>query len=154
MRLNKKRQQTDQPEIVDDAGDGHNEVDPTEEMLEWAKGRIGTLSESKPSEMMPLGVNGSKAQSELSASERRGTSADVPDAAKPNPEARILVLALHEDTNEWGQAHLLSDGEEARRLIEALIDDGLDSSRITVFWGMPVAVKVAYRPVVAIEHPE
>lgn len=154
MRLGKKREQDEQPEILDDAGDGHNEVDPTEEMLEWAKGRIGTLSESNPSDMMPLGVTGSKAPSGLSASERRSTSAAVADAAEPNPEARILVLALHEGTNEWGQAHLLSDGEEARRLIEALIDDGLDSSRITVFWGMPVTVKVAYRPVVDIEHPE
>jgi hypothetical protein len=154
VRLGKNSEPSEQSEIVDNTGQEHKEVDPTEELVQWAKDRLAAVSESTPGEMMPLGMTGSKAQSELAASESSTGSAEVPDAAKLKPEARVLVLALHEGTNEWGQAHLLSDGEEARRLIEALMDDGLDSSRISVFWGMPVTVKVTYRPVVTIDQPE
>lgn len=137
-----------------DSGDESKEPDPEAEMLEWAKDRIASVSESTPGRMgPPVGIK-LEPEPDLSRPDSIRREADSPEGTELKPEPKLLVLALHEGTTEWGQVHLLSDGQEASRFIETLMDNGLDPGRITVFWGTPMNVNVTYRAVVAIEQPE
>jgi hypothetical protein len=135
-------------------GDESGEPDPAEEMLEWAKDRIATVSESVPGRMGPRGATESKPEPDLATPDDMPHEAEPPKGTGPKPEPKLLVLALHEGTSEWAQAHMLRDGQDGSRFIEALIDNGLDPGRITVFWGTPMNVNVTYRAVVDIDHPE
>lgn len=141
------------PRKQDDSSHGPKEQDPTTEMLEWAEQRIPIVSESTPGRMGPP-TKGTKPEPDPPLSTPTSTPGRVgrPERANPSPEPALLVLALHEGTAEWGQAHLLSDGEEANRFIATLIDNGIDPSRIAVLWGAPIDVCVTYRAVVTMEH--
>lgn len=151
MQVGKKREKSEQSEIVEDTGEQHKEVDPTEEMLEWAKGRMAVLSESTPGVMGP--VDGFRLDSEpnLCASKSTPSGSKAVGATKPREELMILVVTLDADAAREGRAHLFNDGEEASRFIETLVADGLDTGRVMVFQGTPMKLNVSYRPVAAIE---
>jgi hypothetical protein len=122
-----------------DRSDG--ERDLTAEMLEWAKDRIGSASKTMPSGVEPLDP-------------AKEPSKPRQEATKHKQQSKMVVVALHEGTADWGQAHFFADSQEASRFIETLMASGLEQDRIKVFQGTPVDVSVSYRPIVAIGQPE
>ncbi|MGQ9572307.1 MAG: hypothetical protein ACUVV3_03855 [Dehalococcoidia bacterium] len=77
--------------------------------------------------------------------------------AKPRGEAKtrqsptVIVIALAQDTDGRGEAHLFADLEAAGRFIESLIEEGFDQQRLSVFDCTPLSFQLSYRPVVHLK---
>ncbi|MDP2948940.1 MAG: hypothetical protein Q8P22_05320 [Chloroflexota bacterium] len=102
----------------------------TAQMLEWARERVG---------------------------QERGTTPAVrqtSEGTKAKARGNVIVVALHEGTDDWGEAHLFEDVQAAGRFVQALLEGGVDEGRLTVFSTAPIGVVVSYRPVVELKRPE
>ena len=143
--------------------DEHRTTDHTEDILEWAKGKICAVSESKPFRMAPLDHSMVEPEPEPPAPEPE------PKKEEPSPEvapkkvdppkvstlkmaSRLLVVELAEGNANQGKIHILADDREAGRFIESLLDNGLAPDRLAALRGTPVNVNVRYRVAVSIEH--
>ena len=143
--------------------DEHRTTDHTEDILEWAKGKICAVSESKPFRMAPLDHSMVEPEPEPPAPEPE------PKKEEPSPEvapkkvdppkvstlkmaSRLLVVELDEANANQGKIHFLPDDREAGRFIESLLDNGLAPGRLAALRGTPVNVNVRYRVAVSIEH--
>ncbi len=62
----------------------------------------------------------------------------------------IIVLVSDEDDSKHGEISILDDPQKAERLVEALLEAGLDESRIRVFNGTSSEFQISHRPVVAL----
>ncbi|MCJ7509454.1 MAG: hypothetical protein MUP14_01010 [Dehalococcoidia bacterium] len=152
--------------------DNHNEhttQDHTEDILEWAKGRICAVSESKPFKMAPLDYSliepepePPAPEPELPASETESKTLGPETVELKTVEAlevstlematRLLVVELDEANPNQGKIHLLADDQEARRFIEGLLDKGLAPDRLAALRGTCMSVNVRYRVAATIEH--
>ena len=105
--------------------------DLTAQVLDWARDRTealegtSTASEAKPSQ-----------------------------ETKPKASPRVIVVALHEGTDDCGEAHLFEDLKAAGRFVETLVEDGLDQQRLSVFNCTQLNVHLTYRPVVHLKASE
>jgi len=128
--------------------------DLTAQVLDWARDRTealegsSTASEAKPSQETNRdrteALEGSSTASEVKPSQERKTKAPP----------RVIVVALHEGTDNGGEAHLFEDLEAAGRFVETLVEEGLDQQRLTVFNCTPLIVHLTYRPVVQLKASE
>jgi hypothetical protein len=150
-----------------DHRDEHTTTDHTEEILEWAKGKICAVSESKPFKMAPLDHSMIEPEPELPAPETEPNTAEPrtvePKAVEPktveppkvstlNMANRLLVVELDEANANQGKIHFLADDQEAGRFIEGLLDNGLAPDRLAALRGTPISVDVRYRVEATIEH--
>ena len=111
-----------------DSEDGSDADGLTAQMLEWARERVG--QERDPTPAVRQSSEGAKAR------------------------GNVIVVALHEGTGDWGEAHLFDDIQGAGQFVQALLEGGVDEGRLTVFSTTPIGVLVSYRPVVKLEGPE
>ena len=100
----------------------------TAQMLEWARERVG--QERGPTPAVRQSSEGAKAR------------------------GNVIVVALHDGTDDWGEAHLFDDVQGAGQFVQALLEGGVDEGRLTVFSTTPIGVVVSYRPVVKLKGPE
>ena len=105
--------------------------DLTAQVLDWARDRTEALE-------------GSSTASEAKPSQETKTKASP----------RVIVVALHEGTDDRGEAHLFEDLQAAGRFIETLVEDGLDQHRLSVFNCTQVNVQLTYRAVVHLKASE
>ena len=109
--------------------------DLTDQVLHWARDRTealegnGALSEAKPSQ-------------------------ETTPKTRTKASPRVIVVALHEDTDICGEAHLFEDLQAAGRFVETLVENGLDQQRLTVFNCTQVNVHLTYRAVVHLKASE
>lgn len=96
------------------------------------------------------------ARDRTEAFEGSGAATEVKPSQETKPKAspRVIVLALHEGTDDCGEAHLFEDLQAAGRFIETLVEDGLDQERLTVFSCTQLNVHLTYRPVVHFKASE
>jgi len=150
-----------------DHRDEHTTPDHTDDILEWAKGKICAVSESKPFRMAPLDHSMIEPDPEPPAPETE-TKAVEPKTVEPKtvePEVveppdvstlkmanGFLVVELDETNANQGKIHLLADDQEAGRFIEDLLDKGLAPGRLTALRGTRMSVNVRYRVAASIEH--
>ena len=145
-----------------DHHDEHTTKDHTEDILEWAKGKISAVSESKPFKMAPLDYSLIEPEPEPPAPETEPKRVEIkrvePKTVEP-PEVstfemadRLLVLELDEANPNQGKIHLLADDEEAGRFIEGLLDKGLAPGRLAALRGTRMSVNVRYRVEATIGH--
>jgi hypothetical protein len=150
-----------------DHRDEHTTTDHTDDILEWAKGKICAVSESKPFRMAPLDHSMIEPDPEPPAPETE-TKAVEPKTVEPKtvePEVveppdvstlkmanGFLVVELDETNANQGKIHLLADDQEAGRFIEDLLDKGLAPGRLTALRGTRMSVNVRYRVAASIEH--
>jgi len=147
-----------------DHRDEHTTTDHTEDILEWAKGKICAVSESKPFRMAPLDHSMIEPEPEPPAPEPELPASETePKTVEPKtvepPEVstlkmatRLLVVELDEANANQGKIHLLADDQEAGRFIESLLDKGLAPDRLTALRGTRMSVNVRYRVAATIEH--
>jgi len=107
--------------------------DLTAQVLDWARDRTEALE-------------GNDALSEAKPSQ------ETKKKTKASP--RVIVVALHEGTDDRGEAHLFEDLQAAGRFIETLVEDGLDQHRLSVFNCTQVNVQLTYRAVVHLKASE
>jgi predicted signal transduction protein with EAL and GGDEF domain len=76
-------------------------------------------------------------------------TADTNDKPK-NPPARTQVILLVADPKDagHGEVKVFDDPQEAERMIETLLEAGLEPERFRVFTGAETEIAVSYRPVV------
>jgi hypothetical protein len=162
-----------------DHRDDHTTKDHTDDILEWAKGKICAVSESKPFRMAPLDHSMIEPdpeppapEPELPASETETKTVEPktvqpktvepktvePKTAEPPKVSALdmtngfLVVELDEANANQGKIHLLADDQEAGRFIEDLLDKGLAPGRLTALRGTRMSVNVRYRVAATIEH--
>lgn len=143
--------------------DEHRPTDHTEDILEWAKGKICAVSETRPFRMAPLDHSMIEPEPEPPAPETEPKKAEPSSETAPKtvepPEVstlkmanRLLVVELDEANANQGKIHFLPDDREAGRFIESLLDKGLAPDRLAALRGTPISVDVRYRAAVTIEH--
>ena len=149
--------------------DEHGTTDPTEDILEWARGKICAVSESKPFIMAPLDYSMIEPEPEPPAPEPELPASETePKTVEPKTvelktvepsevstlrmETRLLVVELDEANANRGKIHLLADDQEAGRFIEGLLDKGLAPDRLAALRGTRISVNVRYRVAATIEY--
>jgi len=142
-----------------DHGNGHRTTDHTEDILEWARERTCSVSESKPFIMAPLDHSMIEPEREppapepeLPASETEPKTVEPPRVSTLKVANRLLVVELDEANANQGKIHLLADDQEAGRFIEDLLDKGLAPDRLAALRGTRMSVNVRYRVEATIEH--
>jgi hypothetical protein len=142
-----------------DHRDEHRTTDHTEDILQWAKGKICAVSESKPFRMAPIDHSMVEPdpeppapEAELPASETEPKTVEPPEVSTLKMATRLLVVELDEANANQGKIHFLADDQEAGRLIEALLDKGLAPGRLAALRGTRMSVNVRYRVAATIEH--
>jgi hypothetical protein len=152
-----------------DHHDEHTTKDHTDDILEWAKGKICAVSESKPFRMAPLDHSMIEpdpeppapepeppaSETETKAVEPKTVEPEVvepPDVSTLKMANGFLVVELDEANANQGKIHLLADDQEAGRFIEDLLDKGLAPGRLTALRGTRMSVNVSYRVAATIEH--
>jgi len=147
-----------------DQGNGHRATDHTEDILEWARERTCSVSESKPFIMAPLDHSMIEPEREppvpepeLPASETEPKTVEPKTVEPPEVSTlkmanRLLVVELDEANANQGKIHLLADDQEAGRFIEDLLDKGLAPDRLAALRGTRMSVNVRYRVEATIEH--
>jgi hypothetical protein len=150
-----------------DHRDEHGTTDPTEDILEWARGKICAVSESKPFIMAPLDYSMIEPEPELPASETESKTVELKTVEPETVElktvelsevstlkmaTRLLVVELDEANANRGKIHLLADDQEAGRFIEGLLDKGLAPDRLAALRGTCMSVNVSYRVAATIEY--
>ena len=146
----------------DDHRDEHTTTDHTEDILEWAKGKICAVSESKPFKMAPLDHSMIEPEPEPPASETEPETVESktvePKTVEPSEVStlkmatRLLVVELDEANANQGKIHFLADDQEAGRFIEDLLDKGLAPGRLAALRATRMSVNVRYRVAATIEH--
>jgi hypothetical protein len=152
-----------------DHRDQHTTKDHTDDILQWAKGRICAVSESKPFRMAPLDHSliepepeppGPETKLPASQTETKtvepetveSKTVEPPDVSTLEMANGFLVVELDETNANQGKIHLLADDQEAGRFIESLLDKGLAPGRLTALRGTRMSVNVRYRVAASIEH--
>jgi hypothetical protein len=157
-----------------DHHDEHTTKDHTDDILEWAKGKICAVSESKPFRMAPLDHSMIEPDPEPPAPEPESPASETetkavepktvepktvePEVVEPPDVSTLkmangfLVVELDEANANQGKIHLLADDQEAGRFIEDLLDKGLAPGRLTALRGTRMSVNVRYRVAASIEH--
>ena len=135
-----------------DHRDEHTTKDHTEDILEWAKGKICAVSESRPFRMAPMDHSMIEPEPEPPAPETEPKTEERPEVSTLKMASRLLVVELDEANANQGKIHLLADDREAGRFIESLLDKGLAPARLTALRGTPINVNVRYRVAVSIER--
>jgi hypothetical protein len=135
-----------------DHGDEQRTTDHTEDILQWAKGKICAVSGSKPFRMAPIDHSMVEPEPELPASETEPQTVEPPVVSTLKMASRFLVVELDEANANQGKIHFLPDDQEAGRLIESLLDKGLPPGRLTALRGTRMSVEVSYRVTATIEH--
>ena len=82
------------------------------------------------------------------------TEVKLPQERKTKASPSVIVVALHEGTDNCGEAHLFEDLQAAGRFVETLVEGGLDQQRLTVFNCTQLNVHLTYRPVVYFKASE
>ncbi|UCH86834.1 MAG: hypothetical protein JSU97_10075 [Dehalococcoidia bacterium] len=147
-----------------DHRDEHRTTDHTEDILEWAKGRICAVSESRPFRMAPMDHSMVDPEPEPPApktepkrvepsSETAPKTVEPPEVSTLKMASRLLVVELDEANANQGKVHFLPDDREAGRFIESLLDKGLAPDRLAALRGTRMSMNVRYRVSVSIEHP-
>ena len=143
----------------DDHSDEHRTTDHTEDILQWAKGKIAAVSESKPFRMAPLDHSMIEPEPEppapepeLPASETEPKTVEPPEVSTLKMANGFLVVELDEANANQGKIHFLADDREAGRFIEDLLDRGLAPDRLAALRGTRMSVNVSYRVAATIEH--
>ena len=103
----------------------------TDRVLEWAREKAEAFEESSD-------------EVEMEPSQK--TKAQAPP--------RVIVFAMHEDSDKSGEAHLFNNLEAAGRFVETLVGGGLDQKRLTVFNCTQLDMVLTYRPVVEFKTGE
>ena len=62
----------------------------------------------------------------------------------------VVVLIADRDDPKRGEITTLDDIREAERLIERLLEEGLEQERLRVFGGSEMGMRVTQKPVVAL----
>jgi hypothetical protein len=147
-----------------DHGNGHRTTDHTEDILQWARERICSVSESKPFIMAPLDhsmiepeLEPPAPEAELPASETEPKTVEpktveLSEVSTLKMANRLLVVELDEANANRGKIHLLADDQEADRFIEGLLDKGVAPDRLAALRGTRMSVNVRYRVEATIEH--
>ena len=135
-----------------DHRDEHRTTDHTEDILEWAKGRMPAVSESRPFKMAPEDHSMLEPEPELSASETESKTVEPPEVSTLKMATGLLVVELDEANANQGKIHFLADDRQADRFIEALLDKGLAPGRVSVLRGTRMSVNVRYRVAATFEH--
>ena len=63
---------------------------------------------------------------------------------------KTVVMVLDTDDAARGEIKMLSEQHEAARLVEDLLESGIELERIRVFDALELSLKVAHRPVVSL----
>jgi hypothetical protein len=63
---------------------------------------------------------------------------------------KTVVMVLDTDDPNRGEIQMLPDSNDAARLVEDLLESGIEQHRIRVFDAVELALKVAHRPVVSL----
>jgi hypothetical protein len=63
---------------------------------------------------------------------------------------RTIVMVSDLDEASRGEIHVLEGADEGARLIEALLESGLEQERIRIFVGEEMQMEVRHRPVVSL----
>jgi len=140
-----------------DHRDGHRTKDHTDDILEWAKGKLSAVSESKPFRMAPLDYSLIEPEPEPPAPETESKTVEIkrvepPEVSTLEMANRLLVVELDEANPNQGKIHLLADDEEAGRFIEDLLEKGLAPGRLAALRGTRISVSVRYRVAATIEY--
>jgi hypothetical protein len=121
--------------------------DLTAQVLDWARDRtealegFGEASDLNPSQETPQ--------------ERpEETPKEPPQETKTETSSRVVVVALHEATDNCGEAHLFEDLQAAGHFVETLVEDGLDQQHLSVFNCTQLNVHLTYRAVVHLKTTE
>jgi hypothetical protein len=86
--------------------------------------------------------------------EAQETPKEPPQETKTETSSRVVVVALHEATDNCGEAHLFEDFQAAGHFVETLVEDGLDQQRLSVFNCTQLSVHLTYRAVVHLKATE
>jgi hypothetical protein len=113
--------------------------DLTAQVLDWARDRTEALE-------------GFGEASDLEPSQE--TPKEPPQETKTETSSRVVVVALHEATDNCGEAHLFEDFQAAGHFVETLVEDGLDQQRLSVFNCTQLSVHLTYRAVVHLKATE
>jgi hypothetical protein len=111
--------------------------DLTAQVLHWARDRTEAFE-------------GSSAATEVKPSQEMETGTET----KPRASPRVIVVALHEGTDNSGEAHLFEDIQAASHFVETLVEGGLNQQRLTVFNCTQLNVHLTYRPIVHLNTSE
>jgi hypothetical protein len=109
--------------------------DLTAQVLHWARDRTEAFE-------------GSSAATEVKAPQ------ETEPETKPKASPRVIVVALHEGTDNRGEAHLFEDLQAASHFVETLVEGGLDQRCLTVFNCTQLNVHLTYRPIVHLNTSE
>ncbi len=63
---------------------------------------------------------------------------------------KIIVLVCDREDSKHGEITILDDPQKAERLVETLLEAGLEQDRIRVFAGRTSEFQISHRPVVAL----
>ncbi len=63
---------------------------------------------------------------------------------------RVVVMVIDNDDAKRGEISVLDDPREAERMVESLLESGLESERIRVFNASQMEMQVVHRPVVSL----
>jgi len=125
--------------------------DLTAQVLDWARDRtealegFGEASDLEPSQETPQ---------ETPQERPKETPKEPPQESKTETSSRVVVVALHEATDNCGEAHLFEDFQAAGHFVETLVEDGLDQQRLSVFNCTQLNVHLTYRAVVHLKTTE
>jgi hypothetical protein len=70
------------------------------------------------------------------------------DGARAEPSTTLVVVTTRWPEASEGEAHIFADAGEGKRLVERLIDDGLDRGCVKTIRGAPAHFSLAFRAVV------
>ena len=63
---------------------------------------------------------------------------------------RVIVVVSDLDDTKHGELNVLESHQKAVRMVETLLESGFEQDRICIFSGDELAMRIAYRPVVAL----
>jgi len=135
-----------------DHRDEHRTTDHTEDILEWAKGKICAVSESKPFKMAPEDHSMIEPEPKPPAPETESKTVEPPEVSTLKMATGLLVVELDEANANQGKIHFLPDDREAGRFVESLLDKGLAPGRLAALRGTRMSVNVRYRVAATIEQ--
>lgn len=125
--------------------------DLTAQVLDWARDRTEALEGSgAASEVKPAQVTTPEATQETD----QETTQETTQETKAEVPPKVIVVALQEGVDDCGEAHLFDDLQAAGRFVEALVENGLDQNRLSVFNCTQMNVHLTYRAVVHLKTSE
>jgi hypothetical protein len=129
--------------------------DLTAQVLDWARDRTEALEGfSEASDVNHPQVMPQETPEETPKETSKETPQETPQETKTETSSRVVVVALHENTSDCGEAHLFEDLQAAGHFVETLVEDGLDQQRLSVFNCTQLSVHLTYRAVVHLKATE